>query len=220
MEAGMWGSMSKPSPAPFGAAPRRDRTCPSAGGTRGGLLEPPQSFLVPPGWLMETQEQLGKGTWSSPEGGKRSCWFGMLAETGQEQLGKVIGWKVAISFSNGFQGYEVFWSVLTENKKAPWYFHHLIVKYWALDPEDSFFLLSPSSGLQLFCSEDAKLQQLSRLLPLGRCKGSTLPIKMVLDLLPILPLVKLLHFLELSKMSFLGWRNIDPVLIAANSIKR
>lgn len=57
-------------------------------------------------------------------------------------------------------------------------------------------------------------------MPLGRCKGSTLPIKMVLDLLPILPLVKLLHFLELSKMSFLGWRNIDPVLIAANNIKR
>lgn len=40
---------------------------------------------------------------------------------------------------------------------------------------------------------------------------------MVLDLLPILLLVKLLHFQELPKMSFLDWRNTDPVLITANN---
>lgn len=43
---------------------------------------------------------------------------------------------------------------------------------------------------------------------------------MVLDLLPILLLVKLLHFQELPKMSFLDWRNTDPVLITANNTKR
>lgn len=41
---------------------------------------------------------------------------------------------MAISFSNGFQGYKVFWSVLTENNnkktnKPLQYFHHQIVNY-------------------------------------------------------------------------------------------
>lgn len=79
---------------------------------------------------------------------------------------------MAISFSNALQGYKVFWSVLTENKKTLQYFHHRIVKYRSLDTED--FLFSPFSvfssllGLKFFPSDDAKLRQFSRLLPLER----------------------------------------------------
>jgi len=67
----------------------------------------------------------------------------MLAKTGHEQLWKRIDWKMAISLSNVLQGYQVFWSFLTENKKTLQYLHHQIVKYQSLDPEGFLSLSSP-----------------------------------------------------------------------------
>lgn len=98
------------------SCPRRDRMCPSAGGTRQGLLEPPQSF---PRWLMETQDQLGKQSWISPEAGQIQLLAGDAGKDRPGTAGEIIGRKMAISFSHGFQGYRVFWSVLTENNKKP-----------------------------------------------------------------------------------------------------
>lgn len=188
-------------------SPRRDRRCPS--GTRGGSWSHPRASqaLLLGWWRLRT-------SWNVDLTQSRA---NPAAKPGQEQLGKIIGWHMATSFSKGFQGYKVVWSVLAENKKTLWYFHHQIVKCWALNPEDWFFSPFPLFwGCNCFV---VKMPNYSSLLNFCPWKGVS-GVKIVLNFLPTLLLVKLLHFLELPKRSFLNWRNPDPVLVTANNIKR
>lgn len=64
--------------------PRGDRRCPSAGGTRATSELPKVSWLADGDTAGKGKVQHG----SHLKWGKSSCWFGMLAKTGQEQLGK------------------------------------------------------------------------------------------------------------------------------------
>lgn len=116
---------------------------------------------------------------------------------------------MAISFSNALQGYKVFWSVLTENKKALQYFHHWIVKYQSLDTEDFLFLLSPSShrfwGWNSFLVTMPNWGSFPDFCHWRGRSGVLVQLKLA-DFLSILLFMKILQVLELPKTSYLNWR--------------
>lgn len=70
------------------------------------------------GWWRHSWERKA-GAWISPKEGQIQLLVWNAGKDRPGTAGKIIGWKMAISSSNGFQGYEVFWSVLAENKKNP-----------------------------------------------------------------------------------------------------